>query len=202
MKTNPRTLLAIALFVPLAAILLATFACLPVPIGDPEKSKVDETLSGVYQGKPTEPGDKTLSLAILRPWDAKTYLLQYFVVDASDNKDKRQFQSFKCWLTTIEGKTFLTAQPMGDLQFALGDKGDKPVWVVFRLDIVPSGLVASMVNPDSEFLKDLAKPEDFAAAIKAHVSDKGLYGDAVTFKKLGKDDQALIDDVLGKFNAK
>ena len=113
MKTNPRTLLAIALFVPFAAILLTFFACLPVPIGNPETSKIDEPLSGIYLLQPSKPDDKTVTLAILRPWDSKTYLLQYFT------EDEKKHLTFKCWLTAIAGKTFITCQPMDDVEQGL-----------------------------------------------------------------------------------
>ncbi len=202
MKAQYRSMLGVALFVPLAAMLLATFACLPVPVGDPEQSKMDAALAGIYRGTPTDPADKTNTLALLRPWDAKTYLLEYVTVETKDGKEVRQMQHFKAWLTTIAEKTFLTAAPMDDLKFALGDDDKKPFWVVLRLDKVAAGLEVRMVNPDSEYLKGLTKREEFEAAIKAHVSDQPLYGDALTFKKLGKEDQPLIDEVLSKFNSK
>jgi hypothetical protein len=203
MKPTHRTLLAVALFLPLAALLLATFACLPAPVGDPDKSQVDASLSGIYKGMPTDPADKSTELAILKPWDAKTYLLEYMTVDSQDNKETRQIQHYKAWLTTLSEKTFLTAQPMDDMSTLLGaESSDKPFWLVLRVDKVPAGLELRMVNPDSEFLKNVTKQEEFEAAIKAHVSDNALYGDTITFKKLGKDVQAQIEEVLAKFNTK
>ena len=202
MKPTHRTLLALALFLPLAAILLATFACLPAPVGDPEKSKVDESLAGIYKGMPADPTDKSTALAILKPWDAKTYLLQYMVVETKDNKETHELQHFKAWLTIIEGKTFLTAQPLDDPAALIGDTPDKPFWIVLRLDKVPTGLEVRMVNPDSEFMKNLTKQPEIEAAIKAHVSDNALYGDVLTFKKLAKADQPQIEEILGKFNTK
>lgn len=203
MKPTHRTLLAVALFVPLAAVLLAIFACLPAPVGDPEKSQVDPSLSGIYKLTPPDPNDKSAELVILKPWDAKTYLLQYMTVDSKDNKETHQIQHFKAWLTTLNEKTFLTAQPLDDTASLIGaDTSDKPFWVVLRLDKVPSGLEIRMVSPDSEFMKNLTKQDEIEAAIKAHVSDNALYGDTATFKKLGKDDQPQIDEILSKFNTK
>jgi hypothetical protein len=203
MKINPRTVLAVALFIPLAAVLLVTSACLPVPVGNPETSKVDETLSGIYQLQNQNPADKDTALAILKPWDAKTYILDYVTTETKDNNENRQIQHFKCWLTTIAGKTFITCQPMDGIKPLLNvPDTEKPVWLVLRLNKVPSGLEILMVNPDSDFLKNLTKQEEFEAAIKAHAEDKGLYGEPATFKKLGKDDQALVEETLAKFNVK
>lgn len=202
MKSTHRTWLAIGLFVPLAILLLITFACLPVPIGNPETSKVDDALSGIYQAVPKDADETDINLAILRPWDSRTYMLNYYAVEKRDNKENHEIHHFKAWLTTIADKTFLTAQPMDDLQFALGPDEDasKPYWVVFRIDKVPSGLELRMVNVDSEYLKGRKTQAEFEAAIKAHVSDNDLYNEAVTYKKLDKSDRALIDSVLSRFD--
>jgi hypothetical protein len=200
MTPKNRSLLAVALFVPLAAILLATVACLPAPVGDPEQSKVDETLVGAYRGVPANADDKSSILVLLRPWDAHTYLLDYMQVDMKDGKEERQLTQFKAWLTTLGGKTFITAEPKDDLKFVLGDDGSKPYWAVLRLDKTAVGLEARLVNVDSDFMKGLTKREEIEAAIKAHATDQALYADPITFKKLSKDDQAFIDDVLSKFN--
>jgi len=200
MKASTRTWLSIALFVPLAVILLGTFACLPVPIGDPAKSKIDPALTGVYRAVPANPADKVTELAILRPWDERTYLLEYLQSGIKDGKEVRQIQHFRAWITIIADKTFITAEPADDLRFAFGDDGSKPYWVVLRVDQVPGGLEVRMVKPDSEYLKNATKREDFEAAIKAHVSDVPLYTDTLSFKKLGKEDQAQVDEVLSKFD--
>ena len=56
-----------------------------------------------------------------------------------------------------------------------------------------------MISPDSELLKGLTNQDEFEAAIKAHVADKTLYGDLATFKKLGPDDRAKIEEILSIF---
>ena len=200
MKPSTRTWLSVALFVPLAAILLATFACLPAPVGDPEKSKVDPALTGIYRATPSDPADKTSELAFLRPWDGNTYYLQYVTTGTRDGKDVRQMQHFKAWLTTFAGKTFLTAEPLDDLQYAIPEEGHKPVWVVLRLDKVEGGLEVRLVTPDSEFIKGLTTREQLEKAIADHVTEQALYGNTIVFKKLGKNDQAVIDEALSKFD--
>jgi hypothetical protein len=199
MAPKNRTYLAIALFVPLAAILLATFACLPAPVGDPEQAKVDDALVGAYRAVPKEADNKSSVLAILRPWDGRTYLLEYYMVDKKDDKEERQVTHFKAWLTTLGGKTFICAEPKEDFKF-LGDDGDKPFWVVMRLEKTATGLDAMLVNPDSEYVKGMTKREELEGAIKAHASDQALYGETMNFKKLTKEDQPFIDEVLTRFN--
>jgi hypothetical protein len=182
MKSTRRTLLSIALFVPLALVILMTFACLPVPVGNPETSKIDDTLSGFYQQVPKNADEKDLAIALLKPWDSRTYMLDYRVV----GKDGDTL--FKAWLTPMADKTFITAEPIDTLKDVL-DKEKKPterVWVVFRVDKVAGGLELRMVNLGSDFLKNLKTQAEYEAAIKAHVSDNDLYVDPITFKKVDK----------------
>ena len=202
MKPISRSILGVALFIPLAALLLATFACLPVPVGDPEQAKIDDALVGGWRRMPTDAADKGMSVVLLRPWDTHTYLLQYVDVETKEDKESRQMVPMKAWLTTIGGATFLCAQPMDDLRYIIGDDGQKPYWVVIRLDKTAAGIDIRMVQPDSTFVKGLTKREEVEAAIKAHVNDDALYGNTTSFKKLTKDDVALLETLMAKFNTK
>ncbi len=76
MKSANRTWLAVLLAIPLAVVLLATFACLP-PVGDPEKSKVDDSLNGAWLAVNRDATPNETVMALLRPWDGKTYFMQY-----------------------------------------------------------------------------------------------------------------------------
>jgi len=131
MKSSTRTWLGVALFVPLAAVLLATFACLPAPVGDPETSKVDESLVGAWQAAQKDPSDEVIT-AVMQPWDAKTYYLSYYSLKKKDGAEEKSMMHFKAWVTTLGTATFLTAQPLDDMSFAVGEKNDKPFWVVMR----------------------------------------------------------------------
>ncbi len=198
MKSTSRTLLAVVLMVPPAIFLLSTFACLPTPVGDPERSKVDAALTGAYRAADAV----ETHLALLQPWDDKTYLLQYMFMKKGDAQEEIEIQHFKGWLTSIAGKTFITLQPMDDLTYAVGDTGEKPFWVVFRLDKTSAGLQVRMVSEDSRFMKNLTTRKEIEDSIKTHVADDALYGDTIEFKRLGKGDQPFIEDVLSKFNVK
>lgn len=202
MTPRSRTLLGIALFLPLAAVLLATFACLPAPVGDPDASRLDDTLTGAWQGVPKSPDNKDVGLALLQPWDARTYLVRYFAIEQKDGKEDRNMALFKGWLTTLGNATFLTAQPMDGLQF--GPAGEGPVkryWVVMRIDrnAAAGTLEMRMVSPESEVLKGKETREAIEAAIKANPDDKSLYAESLTFKKLPKDEQLKLEDTLNKF---
>ena len=210
MTSKHRTLLAIALFVPLAAVLLVTFACVPVPVGDPAKSKVPDERPNpdafLAVPKDAKPEDKNLTL--IRPWDEHTYFLQYISVSKKDDKEDVNVENYKAWLTPLAGATFLTCEPMDDTAYE-GHTAKKPkFWAVFRIEFAADGLEAKIINADSDLLKDLmekakdgkATREDLETIIKAHADDKVLYGDTVKYKKLGKDDGTVIDEIVKKAN--
>ena len=97
MTPATRTRLGIGLFVPLAAALLATFACLPAPVGDPDQSAVDESLSGAWLATPKDAGPRERIVVLLRPWDKHTYFVQYIAAETRDGKETRQMLHFKGW---------------------------------------------------------------------------------------------------------
>ena len=198
MKPATRTFLGLGLFVPIAMLFFAMFACLPAPIGDPEKSKVDESLTGAWQSVPKNADDKDKMYALIQPWDGKTYFLQY--VDAKD-PEKPGCLNFKAWLTTIAGAKFIVCQPLYDLRFAFKPTADdKQIWPTFRIDKTAEGINIRMVKADG-LLQDKTTREQIEAVIKDHVNEDALYGDALTFKKLSDADRATIEDVLKKLGA-
>jgi hypothetical protein len=201
MTPSFRTKLGLALFVPLAAALMATFACLPAPVGDPETAKIDEALSGAWQGVPKTAENKDVGLVLFQPWDAHTYLLRYLAIENKEGKESRQLATYKAWLTTLGGTTFVTAQPMDDLRYGpAADPQSKRFWVVMRLDKKGDGtLDMRIVSPEAEALKGKETREALEAAIKANAEEKALYADALTFKKLGKDEQLKLEETLKKF---
>ena len=198
MKASTRTWVAVGLFVPLAVVLLATFACLPAPVGDPETSKVDEGLVGAWQTTPKDANDEVIT-AVMEPWDAKTYLLTYYSVGKKDGAEEKKMMHFKAWVTTIGGAEFVTAQPLDDMAFTRGEKPEKQFWVVMRVDKKPDSLEMRLMTPDSELLKGKETREQIEAVIKANMDKKELYGDTIPFKKLGKDDKGNLETTLEKF---
>src|SRR3954467_7008207 len=106
MKPSTRTTLAVVLFLPLAAAILFTFACLPAPVGDPDKSKIDDKLTGAWINHDK---DETV-LAILRPYDQHTWFLRYLATKPNDTKVNAL--SYKAWLTTLADHTFITCETL------------------------------------------------------------------------------------------
>jgi hypothetical protein len=198
-----RTVLGVVLFVPIAALLLTMFACLPAPVGDPENSKVDPILTGAWQG--TDP-DGGAELVLVRPWDSHTYFVQYMVQSKKDGKEENRLSHYKAWLTSLGGSTFMTFEPLEHFDYIAKDDNDKAWWLVARIQPTAGTIAFRPISPDSPLVKDLDTREKLEAAITANVGKDELYGKEMKFDKLGKDgkltdaEQQLIKSNLELFH--
>ena len=198
-----RTLLGVVFFLPLAALLLVMFACLPAPVGDPENSKVDPALTGAWQG--TDP-DGNAELVLLRPWDSHTYFVQYMVQSKKDGKEEDRISHYKAWLTSLGGSTFMTFEPLERFDYVAKDENEKPWWLVARIQLTPGNVAFRPINPESPLVKDLDTREKLEGAITANAAKDDLYSKEMTFQKLGKDgkltdaEQQLIKTNLDIFH--
>jgi hypothetical protein len=86
MKPIHRTLAGMGIAAILLPVLIGVLACLPVPIGNPEKSRIDPEMSGVW----FDVFDETLWL--IQPYDRRTYLITLYAfrpVDCDAPRDER-----------------------------------------------------------------------------------------------------------------
>ncbi|MGN6369697.1 MAG: hypothetical protein ACTHN5_15670 [Phycisphaerae bacterium] len=198
-----RTVLGIVLFVPLAALLLLMFACLPAPVGDPASSKVDSALSGAW--KATDPDGKTV-LALVRPWDEHTYYVEYMAQSKKDGKEENGVLHFKAWLTPLGGATFITLEPLDRLDYVSKDEDDKAWWMTAKIDLKPGTLSFRPINPDSSLVKELDTRQKLEEVIKNNVDREDLYSPEMQFQKLASDgklsdsEKQLIKDALEVFH--
>src|SRR5689334_9692340 len=90
----------------LAAGLLGLASCLPVSLGDPDKSKVDARLNGVWEWR----DNGKIELAIFQPYDERTYFVDVLTGEAGDAGAIKPLQRdiYKAWLTSVKGETFIT----------------------------------------------------------------------------------------------
>ena len=66
MKSNHRVLTGLAI------ALVGLLGCLPVPIGDPEKSRIDPELNGMWL---MDRGDGDPAVTLFEPYDKRTWLI-------------------------------------------------------------------------------------------------------------------------------
>jgi hypothetical protein len=197
MTNRQRTILGVVLFVPVAAVLATMFACLPAPVGDPEKSSMDEKLSGVWLANAEK--DQEKPIIVLRPWDEHTYYLVFLNGKKGEAADKAMH--FKAWLTKLGNATFLTAESVDSLEFAFppgpGEESGTQ-WIVGRVEQKGDTVTFRMVNEKSWIVKDLKTREKLEAAMAAQVDNKDLYNEAQTFQRVTKDKLGTVKDVLNE----
>ena len=209
-----RSLLGLLLAACLLPVLLGIMACFPVPVGDPEQSKVDPKMAGAWFSST----DGSSVLMVLEPFDQRTYLMTYHGVEFNDLKEGEdravtagdlgketvvagETMIMKAWLTTIGGKTFMTWEPKAVLD---EERGMKPeTWFVFRVDFSGADeLRLTMVDPDFDGFKHLkdekdVKGEQIVEVIAKNVGNKKLYDDDfIVSKRIPQNRYGEVSDIL------
>jgi hypothetical protein len=186
----------------LLPLLLGVMACLPVPVGDPEKSRIDPSLSGVWNLSDADGGQMIM---VLDPYDKHTWLMSLIdlsgVADGASaapaspgdddaatamppqpafsaaNADRLKVTGmsiYKCWLTRIKGETFMTWESKTLSETLPGMIPE--AWWVFR--VRKSG--ADIFYLDSfdyeiDGLIDVKTSKQAKQIIRRHVNDPGFF---------------------------
>src|SRR5210317_928077 len=138
MTNNTRSLSGAVLMLMIIPIIVGLLACMPVPIGDPERSRIDPDLSGPWV---MDDGSDS-NLYLFRPYDKRTWLVVgakieeggEAKIDDLDIKSADDFFAalrtysigddgitspttiaFKAWLTKLGGEQFMTWEPVGGM---------------------------------------------------------------------------------------
>lgn len=159
-------------------VFLALTGCLhlPVPIGNPEKSRIDPTLTGLWFR-----ADES-AIIFLEPFDQRVWLMTFVPVEFADDVcplaedrdlDTEEFDGFiealgefgadcfsagdgiavyKAWVTRIGGQRFMVWEPKG---YWIPGIGFGPVaWYAFRLDRRSTDHVG-LVMMKSKYFEDI-----------------------------------------------
>ena len=148
MKTLVKTL-ASGLFA--TALVLVIGGCLPFPLGDAAKSKVDLKLTGFWMNE----GDDEREVVAMYPFDEHTYVVEDVKLKKQDDKWQPQgpAQLYKGWLTNIKDVRFLTLEMLQ--QRLPGDTSEQKAYPVMRVTLDGDKIVARMVNGDAEQIKNV-----------------------------------------------
>ncbi len=129
------------------------FACMPVPIGNPERSRIDPDITGIWAS--LRNGDD--AFYAFEPYDKRSWLLTGIPIEEGRNADlsvddvdnyadlerlvdnasvgedgvtATSIIMYKAWLSKLDGEQFITWEPKG----LLNKDGFAPkYWLVFRL---------------------------------------------------------------------
>lgn len=199
----------------LLPLLLGVLACIPVPVGDPEKSRIDPALSGVW----LTAVDEEVPLMVLDPYDKRTWLVSWFTLEnessietaqdeSSDAAKQTQSESviellrqerlkikkfalYKGWLTLIEEERFLTLEPK------FFEPGTTPeAWYVFwvRLDDEHQLHLAFLGgNVGLDKVETSAQAEEI---IRLNLDNSEMFDDPWVYQKVSEDDLEIVHEFI------
>lgn len=156
MKSIHRTMIGVLVMLAIMPMFAGLLACMPVPIGNPERSRIDPDISGVWAWEAD--GDAG-ELYLFRPYDKRTWLVVGAAVEAGPEYEGAPLEidsaddtfrilrshevgkdgitstgtvAYKAWLTRLGGKHFMTWEAVGGFN---SDGSHVPeYWFVWRLD--------------------------------------------------------------------
>jgi len=193
MKATTRSVSGAVLMLAIIPVIVGLLACMPVPVGDPERSRINPDLNGIWAL--TTDGDDD-GYYLFRPWDKRTWLVLGVEDDGNETKPAAVY---KAWLAKLGGESFMTWEMAAGMR---EDGSFQPeYWFVFRVEEVDANLFRlHMLDYDYAGFEDLAEPEGykgnyvrdmrrkFERIIRKNVDDKELYGDSLELRKLTGDE--------------
>jgi hypothetical protein len=220
-----RSRAGILLILALMPLLLGVLACLPVPVGDPEKSRIDPAMSGIWiQQDGIDP-----VMVVLDPYDKRTWLLSHIELSVGQDPEPavasetganeaesettplnllhpdykppikiERVSFYKSWLTRIKGVTFITWESK-NVSDTLPGK-DPGYWLVFR--VRQSGdelLYMDEFDYEIDGLGKVKTRKEAEKIIRRHVNEPEFYKPSATLHKVAESDYETVARLLKDF---
>jgi hypothetical protein len=197
MRLNLRSVSGALLMLMILPAIVGLLACLPVPIGDPERSRVDPEITGVW----AIVADSETVFYVFEPFDKRTWLLTGVPLEEGDNADFSDYDlssyeglvrlmeteavgedgatatemvMYKTWMTKLGGVWFMTWEPKG----LFGSEQFAPrTWYVFRVEKPdPETLELTLIGGKKFFPDDLEKTRRaYERVIKKNAKNPEMY---------------------------
>ncbi len=203
-------------------VIIGLLACMPVPIGNPERSRIDPELSGLWTLQDSE-GDMA-GIILLEPYDKRTWLGMmvepHMEKTATTDKyddytyeglvtamQEQSIQSpvvtadkvalYKIWLTKLGGELFMVWQPKG-----VYDEGEFGAEYALNWNITKhseSSFDLDMIDfnhPAFEGVDDKDR-KALERVIRKHASDSELYDEeGYAFKRVDSEHADLLGSLI------
>ena len=215
-SSRARSIAGLVMLAGLGPFLLALMACLKVPVGDPEKSRIDPALSGVWRVEHN--GRSSDSLWIIEPWDARTWIVT--TLDARDDESADEsaattprdvltllessglegIDAHKAWLATFGGVRFLVLEPKRPLHDLAGERPE--FWLALKVKKTTAERVELLlvIGKNVDEAKTTAKAE---AILRKHARNPALYGDgseSYVLLRVPETEYGRVDELLESLN--
>ena len=198
MKPNTRSASGAVLMLILIPVIVGLLACMPVPIGDPERSRIDPKISDVWAIM--DEGDD--GFIVFEPYDKRTWLVTFVPIEEGDEADLGDFDlesysdlaefidkepvvgsngvtagktsSFKAWQTKLGGKWFMTLEP----KMVIDNGSFSPeAWWVYRIDRPDENTVDLILLDDDLFRGAEKTRRAYERVIRKNAKNEELYSD-------------------------
>jgi hypothetical protein len=202
MTSRSRSLSGALLMLILIPVFAGLLACMPVPIGDPERSRINADMTGIWVILEGESSDVEAGFFIFEPYDKRTMLITMITLAEGDELDLADYDFtsyagyeslaatqevnsdqvyadevglYKAWLTKLAGEWFFTWEPKG-MADALGE--DPELWIVQQIVEHTDGkMTLRWVNGESEPFDDIKKTRRaYERVLKKNVNNPEIYG--------------------------
>jgi hypothetical protein len=201
MRSRLRSLTGLLIAAGLVPVLAGVLACLPVPIGDPERSQIDPRLTGLWAS-----WEDGWEFMLLEPYDARTWLFTQvgIVLDRGGSCDALGYPDdyeamierleangacvstdevgiYKAWRSQQGGRWFLTLEPKGliNTEEEAASLFDPLVWLVQRIDLQDAEhLTLRLIDEEFDGFDGIPETrEAYEEVIGRHAADDDLYGE-------------------------
>ena len=202
MTPKSRSLSGAALALVLIPIFAGLLACMPVPIGNPERSRIDPELSGVWTVLQSEGSGSEAIFYIIEPYDKRTWLVTGGAMGAGEDSDLSNYDLasysgfaelaaaepvsknsiyldemvvYKAWLKKLGGEIFMTWEP----KIYLDDGIAMPdTWMVYRVEKDgPDKIRMHLLDGESDLFDDVEKTRRaYEKVIGKNALNPELYG--------------------------
>jgi hypothetical protein len=188
--SRPRVLIAVVL-----TALLTLASCLPVPLGDPDKSKVDARFNGVWEWR----DNGKIEIAVFQPYDEKTFIVDVMTGEPGEGTAIKPLQRdiFKGWLTTVKGETFLTLAPIESVGALPGASAVK--YLVAKVKIEGDTLTAYGIDPNYKKLSDVGTPTALKEMILENMDDPTMFLKPIMTTKWDADQVLRLEKIRETF---
>jgi hypothetical protein len=177
-------------------VLLAVVGCISIPLGDPEKAKVDDKLFGAWITKPGDDGKQTLFTVV--GYDSHTSLVTQmgFEKDGDQIKGGGRFD-WKMWLVDIKGTTF-AALELKNPQLALEKEENR--FAIARISRNGDSLTMQLVKDDFVTNAGVSNSQQLEDLIAKNVKNPEMYGEETVMTKVKEEQKEEIGKIFEAFN--
>lgn len=200
MRPNLRSASGALLMLMIVPVIVGLLACMPVPIGNPERSRIDPAITGVWLSLDGDP-----AFYVFEPYDKRTWLVTGIPLEEGADADFSgyDFESYddvarlmetekvgadgatatgvaiyKAWVTKLGSAWFMVWEPKTRIS---EENFQSDYWWVMRFDKPVGDVIElSLVDGEDEVFKDVEETRRaYERVLKKNLDNEDLFSDEV-----------------------